>query len=76
MTTFNPERDIEIGKQYCFAYPIPFTTLPEYKAHAGHPVKVLSLTQEGNQDEEAIYAVQSVIDGWQGEAFESELVEL
>jgi len=65
---------IEIGKQYVFDYSKEFVTLLEYSKRRGQVVIAESLIQEGNEDEEAIYEIRAVEDGWIGEAFESELV--
>ena len=67
--------NIQNGKQYRFDYPKEFVTLPEYTAHAGQTVTVLKCTQIGNQNEEAMWQFVAA-DGWHGEAFESELVDL
>ena len=66
---------IQLGKTYIFGYPKEFVTLPEYSKQRGKVVTVKSLIQEGNDDEEAMYQVCGVEDGWIGEAFESELLE-
>ena len=65
---------IEIGKQYVFDYPKELVTLPEYSKRRGKVVVAEALMQEGNEDEEAMYQVRVVEDGWIGEAFESELI--
>jgi hypothetical protein len=49
--------------------------LPEYSVQRGKVVTVESTIQEGNDDEEALYQVRGVEDGWVGEVFEGELLE-
>ena len=66
---------VQIGNTYVFDYPKEFVTLPEYSKQRGKVVLVESLIQEGNEDEEAMYQVRTVDEGWVGEAFESELLE-
>ena len=66
---------IQLGKNYIFDYPKEFVTLPEYSAQRGKVVTVESIIQEGNDDEEALYQVRGVEDGWIGEVFEGELLE-
>jgi hypothetical protein len=67
-----------IGSKAKFNYPAEFVTLPDYTAHAGQVVEVLSKYQDavydeaGGLDEEAMYKVRAQ-DGWEGDAFESEL---
>lgn len=66
---------IQLGKNYIFDYPKEFVTLPEYSVQRGKVVTVESIIQEGNDDEEALYQVRGVEDGWVGEVFEGELLE-
>jgi hypothetical protein len=66
---------IQLGKNYIFDYPKEFVTLPEYSVQRGKVVTVESTIQEGNDDEEALYQVRGVEDGWVGEVFEGELLE-
>ena len=66
---------IQLGKNYIFDYPKEFVTLPEYSAQRGKVVTVESIIQEGNDDEETLYQVRGVEDGWIGEVFEGELLE-
>lgn len=59
-------------------YPEYFTTLPEYTAHAGQTVQVLRVLGPGEADppdpgnSERMFKVRAD-DGWEGEAFASEL---
>jgi hypothetical protein len=66
---------IEVGKKYIFDYPNGFTTLPEYSKHRLQEVTVLGMVPESDKDSEVetMYYMQAV-DGWKGEAFESELI--
>lgn len=68
---------VEIGNHYKFNYPEEFTTLPEYSNHRGQTVKVLrKLTdEEADREEEPMFKIQAS-DGWEGDAFESELIEI
>lgn len=66
---------IQLGKNYIFDYPKEFVTLPEYSVQRGKVVTVESIIQEGQYDEEALYQVRGVEDGWVGEVFEGELLE-
>ena len=66
---------IQLGKNYIFDYPKEFVTLPEYSVQRGKVVTVESIIQGGNDDEEALYQVRGVEDGWVGEVFEGELLE-
>ena len=65
---------INIGGIYTFNYPDQFTTLPEHTAHAGQPVKVLRHMTDEEYDFEGdhMFLVEA-LDGWQAEAWESEL---
>ena len=75
-------------KQAVFNYPKEFVTLPDYTAHAGQTVEVLRelsqadacdvpLKADGTyepepHDVERMFRIQAA-DGWQGDAFLSEL---
>jgi len=70
---------VKIGKTYKFNYPKEFVTLPEYSAHRGQQCVVIRpLTSEEadppSEDMEGMFRVRFG-DGWEGEAFESELVK-
>lgn len=66
-----------------FAYPTAFVTLPEYTAHAGQTVTVIrkldaalgDAVEPDSPDMEVLYRIRAD-DGWEGDAFESELVAL
>ena len=64
----------KIGKSFVFDYPQEFVTLPEYSAHRGHVVTVVSLTEPGDEETEPVLKFRCA-DGWSGEAFDSELVQ-
>lgn len=77
---------IKIGQSYRFAYPEGFTTLPDYTAHAGQTVTVLRECNEQEadilwddlQDGKGARVVDLMFkvrapDGWEGDAWESEL---
>jgi hypothetical protein len=66
--------DGTIGKSFVFNYPQEFVTLPEYSAHRGHVVTVISLAEPGDEDTEPVESFRCT-DGWNGVAFDSELVE-
>ncbi len=69
---------IEIGKQYQFCYPREFKSLPEHTAHNGQIVKVLANVPsdaDSDPDLETLWRIEAT-DGWQGDAFESELAQL
>lgn len=69
---------IQTGRQYRFAYPIYFKTLPDYSEHRGHIVTVLRELGPEESDHhvvpelEILWKVQAA-DGWIGNAFDSEL---
>lgn len=61
-----------------FNYPVEFKSLPEYTAHSGCKVKIIRELIDGveydrDPDGELMYRVRAE-DGWEGDAFESELV--
>jgi len=66
--------------RYKFNYPSLFVTLPEYTAHAGQAVTVVRKldaaqgdnVEPDNADMECMYRIRAA-DGWEGDAFESEL---
>lgn len=65
------------GTMCVFNYPSSFKTLPEYSAHSGQSVRIVRpLTAEEAdgpaQGVEQMYRVRAA-DGWEGDAFESEL---
>ena len=73
---------IRIGSLYRFVYPNVFVTLPEYTAHAGRAVMVLRALDETEADPpspddgiEPMFKVRAA-DGWEGSAYESELLPL
>ncbi len=63
-------------KQAIFYYSKEFTTLPDYTAHAGQTVKVLRPLTADEYDAdptmERMFKIRAS-DGWEGDAFESEL---
>lgn len=70
------------GAKFRFDYPAEFVTLPEYSARRGTVVEVVRpLTKEEAQepDEEngftQMYRIRTE-DGWEGDAWEEELVPL
>lgn len=80
---------IVAGGQYVFRYPKEFVTLPEYTARTGQVVTVLrpctedeadvlwDYNPESGKDEivDRMFMVRAA-DGWEGEAWESELEDL
>ena len=64
-----------IGERYRFDYPQQFTTLPAYTAHAGQMVTVLRELGEDEYENlgEMMYVVRAE-DGWEGHAWEGELI--
>lgn len=63
-----------------FAYPAAFITLPEYTAHTGQRVNVVRrlFAEEADGPDrgcEQMYRIRAA-DGWEGDAFESELIEI
>jgi hypothetical protein len=68
-------------KTPCFAtfdYPAQYVTLADYTVHKGQTVEVLRACFKSEADGpevdcEQMYIIQAA-DGWQGQAFESELV--
>ena len=77
------DNSIVIGKQYKFAYPVEFTTMPDYSAHRGETVTVLRLATKEEHDP-ADYAPDEYVpmfqvqasDGWTGLADATELEDL
>ena len=81
------ESSIQIGALYVFDYPEEFTTLPEYSARRRQEVKVLRPTTADEADVlwddpegtgtdtvvDRMFVVQAR-DGWEGHAWESELL--
>jgi hypothetical protein len=65
--------DEKIGKSFVFNYPEEFVTLPEYSEHRGHVVTVISLAERGDEETEPVWKFRCA-DGWNGVAFDSELV--
>jgi hypothetical protein len=79
---------IKVGQKYKFDYPETFTTLPEYTAHRGVLVEVIrpctedeadvlfdSVDDIGEQIVDRMFKVRAVADGWEGEAWETELLD-
>lgn len=70
-----------IGEQRFFDYPAGFGSLPGYTAHAGQIVTVLRELGPDESDHhidsemEPMYCVRAS-DGWEGDAFVSELVRV
>lgn len=63
------------GDRFRFDYPAAFTTLPDYTAHAGHVVEIVRPLREGEEyDDEGdpMFRVRAA-DGWEGDAWLSEL---
>ena len=62
-----------------FNYPTVFKTLPDYTAHAGFEVEIVREATPDESDHhfdpelEPLYLIKAS-DGWEGFAFESELV--
>lgn len=62
-----------------FAYPKEYVTLPLYTAHAGQEVEVVRELLDGKEydgpscDCERMFLIRAA-DGWEGHAFESELI--
>ena len=62
-----------------FNYPVEFETHPDYRAHSGQVVEImraLSRLEADFHDDpqlERMFKIRAV-DGWQGDAFESELL--
>lgn len=59
-----------------FDYPVEFTSLPEHSAHRGQTVTVIAILKDGvdyDYEGDAMYRVRAG-DGWEGSAWESELV--
>jgi hypothetical protein len=65
--------DQKIGKSFVFNYPQEFVTLPEYSEHRGHVVTIIGLAEPGDEDTEPVWTFRCA-DGWNGEAFDSELM--
>lgn len=59
-----------------FNYPPEFTTLPDYTAHSGQVVEVVRVLTPAEFDDEdsepTMYRIRAA-DGWEGDAWESEL---
>ena len=67
---------ITAGNRYTFKYPEIFVTLPDYSAHRNQEVVVVrQLTDMEWQVEMPGYRVRAE-DGWEGDAWEDELVEV
>jgi hypothetical protein len=78
---------VVVGKKYVFDYPVEFTTLDAYSAHRGQTVTVLRpctadeadvlwddlMDGKGDQIVDRQFMVRAP-DGWEGAAWESELV--
>ena len=66
-----------IGKTAIFRYPLQFTTLPNYTAHAGQRVLIVRQLTEGECDQETrpMYLIRAT-DGWEGHADHYELEEV
>ena len=73
---------VEIGKKYKFAYPEEFTSLPEYSARRGSIVEVVRplAANEAHPPvpEQGITQMYKILadDGWEGDAYEEELIEI
>lgn len=50
-------------------------TMPEYEAHHNQLVEVLGVAQEETSEDEGMTRIRAA-DGWEGEAFDSELEEV
>jgi hypothetical protein len=60
-----------------FDYPEKFTTLPEYSAHRNHQVVIVRELVDGEDYEylgDKMVLVRSLEDGWEGHAYQSELI--
>lgn len=70
---------LEMKGKYIFRYPSVFITLPEYTARAGTIVEIVRPLgpdeADDSPDMEKMYKIRAA-DGWEGDAFESELEEL
>lgn len=75
----------KLGSTCRFDYPQAFTTMPEYTAHRGHTVIVCRPLVDGLEYDgpctdapefERMYKIRSLVDGWEGIAFASELSPL
>lgn len=66
---------ITVGCHYLFAYPGEFVTLPDYSAHRGQMVEVIGPVPEDQYENlgDMMWRVRAA-DGWEGDAFESELL--
>lgn len=80
---------IKVGQRYKFAYPVEFVSLDDYSNHRGQIVSVLRPTRADEADvlwdqvdaseaEQIVDRMFVVVapDGWEGQAWESELEEL
>lgn len=68
---------IKIGSDYRFDYPTEFNSLPEHSAHRGQSVTVVRELSENEYDFEGeLMFLVRASDGWEGHAWESELVSL
>ena len=71
-------KEISIGSKYTFQYPPEFVTWPEYTEHAGQVVEVTRALKDPEEYEgpsaggEAMFEIKA-LDGWTGQAWESEL---
>lgn len=67
--------------QVLFDYPKEFVTLPEYSAHRRQVVTILRPLRDGDEYDgpkaglEPMFLIRAA-DGWEGHAWESELVSL
>lgn len=81
---------IKVGETYIFDYPVEFTSLDDYTEHRGQQVVVvrpcredeadilwdkISATDEEEQIMDRMFVVRAS-DGWEGHAWESELVKI
>lgn len=71
---------ITVGALYVFDYPEHYVTLPDYSARRGQIVHVVRRCTRKecdgpSEDMEGMFVIQAA-DGWEGEAFTSELVPL
>lgn len=73
---------IAVGKRYRFNYPNAFKSLPDYTDYAGMLFVVLRPLVDGVEyngprtdfpEAERMYRIRCIADGWEADAFESEL---
>ncbi len=73
------DKGVLLMRQAVFRYPPEFVTLSKYTAHAGQIVKVVRALRadeyEVDSQMERMFKIRA-FDGWEGAAFESELVEV